>query len=138
MYLLSGFQWRHLETGSFIFQHCEFYFPSAQCLSVYVGLCVLGLVLNYSIILCVQTQDPECLFSFHAGVIQGMDVSSTSHLMATTTLDRESGLSLYTTTHTAQILETHHFCVDLFQTHTLSSSLSQAQSGFLTSLQRKN
>ncbi|XP_029614593.1 cilia- and flagella-associated protein 44 isoform X1 [Salmo trutta] len=34
------------------------------------------------------TQDPECLFSFHAGVIQGMDVSSTSHLMATTTLDR--------------------------------------------------
>ncbi|XP_041693955.1 cilia- and flagella-associated protein 44 isoform X1 [Coregonus clupeaformis] len=34
------------------------------------------------------TQDPECLFSFHAGVIQGMDVSSTSHLMATTALDR--------------------------------------------------
>ncbi|XP_034144335.1 cilia- and flagella-associated protein 44 isoform X2 [Esox lucius] len=34
------------------------------------------------------TQDPECLFSFHAGVIQGMDVSTTSHLMATTALDR--------------------------------------------------
>ncbi|XP_067108345.1 LOW QUALITY PROTEIN: cilia- and flagella-associated protein 44 [Osmerus mordax] len=34
------------------------------------------------------TQEPECLFSFHAGVIQGMDVSTTSHLMATTTLDR--------------------------------------------------
>ncbi|XP_014831211.1 PREDICTED: cilia- and flagella-associated protein 44 [Poecilia mexicana] len=32
--------------------------------------------------------DPECLFSFHAGAIQGMDVSTKSHLMATTTLDR--------------------------------------------------
>ncbi|KAG7258930.1 hypothetical protein CRUP_033857 [Coryphaenoides rupestris] len=37
-----------------------------------------------------QSEDPECLFSCHAGLIQGMDVSSTSHLMATTTLDRES------------------------------------------------
>ncbi|MBN3326680.1 CFA44 protein, partial [Atractosteus spatula] len=34
------------------------------------------------------TQDPECLFSFHSGIIQGMDVSTTSHLMATTALDR--------------------------------------------------
>ncbi|XP_056155837.1 cilia- and flagella-associated protein 44 [Lampris incognitus] len=34
------------------------------------------------------TQDPECLFSFHAGGIQGMDVSRVSHLMATTALDR--------------------------------------------------
>ncbi|KAL0968428.1 hypothetical protein UPYG_G00266720 [Umbra pygmaea] len=34
------------------------------------------------------TQDPECLFSFHAGVIHGLDVSSNSHLMATTALDR--------------------------------------------------
>ncbi|XP_071388965.1 cilia- and flagella-associated protein 44 [Centroberyx affinis] len=33
------------------------------------------------------TQDPECLFSFHAGPIQGMDVSRISHLMATTALD---------------------------------------------------
>ncbi|XP_066534174.1 cilia- and flagella-associated protein 44 isoform X2 [Hoplias malabaricus] len=33
------------------------------------------------------TQDPECLFSFHAGAIEGMDVSSSSHLMATTALD---------------------------------------------------
>ncbi|CAB1323036.1 unnamed protein product [Coregonus sp. 'balchen'] len=41
-----------------------------------------------SFIWFAQTQDPECLFSFHAGVIQGMDVSSTSHLMATTALDR--------------------------------------------------
>ncbi|XP_061589187.1 cilia- and flagella-associated protein 44 [Cololabis saira] len=32
--------------------------------------------------------DPECLFSFHAGPIQGLDVSKKSHLMATTTLDR--------------------------------------------------
>ncbi|XP_070707121.1 cilia- and flagella-associated protein 44 [Pempheris klunzingeri] len=31
--------------------------------------------------------DPECLFSFHAGSIQGLDVSCKSHLMATTTLD---------------------------------------------------
>ncbi|XP_026153925.1 cilia- and flagella-associated protein 44 isoform X2 [Mastacembelus armatus] len=32
--------------------------------------------------------DPECLFSFHAGAIQGLDVSKKSHLMATTALDR--------------------------------------------------
>ncbi|KAK2814871.1 hypothetical protein Q7C36_023137 [Tachysurus vachellii] len=32
--------------------------------------------------------DPECLFSFHAGAIKGMDVSGFSHLMATTALDR--------------------------------------------------
>ncbi|KAM6902317.1 cilia- and flagella-associated protein 44 [Xenentodon cancila] len=32
--------------------------------------------------------DPECLFSFHAGPLQGLDVSQKSHLMATTTLDR--------------------------------------------------
>jgi len=38
---------------------------------------------------CLKSEDPECLFSCHAGLIQGMDVSSTSHLMATTTLDRE-------------------------------------------------
>ncbi|GLD56738.1 cilia- and flagella-associated protein 44-like protein, partial [Lates japonicus] len=34
------------------------------------------------------TPDPECLFSFHAGPIQGLDVSKKSHLMATTALDR--------------------------------------------------
>ncbi|TMS08587.1 cilia- and flagella-associated protein 44 [Larimichthys crocea] len=34
------------------------------------------------------TPDPECLFSFHAGPIQGLDVSRKSHLMATTSLDR--------------------------------------------------
>ncbi|XP_072513801.1 cilia- and flagella-associated protein 44 [Salminus brasiliensis] len=34
------------------------------------------------------TQDPECLFSFHAGAIEDMDVSGSSHLMATTALDR--------------------------------------------------
>ncbi|XP_068191495.1 cilia- and flagella-associated protein 44-like [Antennarius striatus] len=32
--------------------------------------------------------DPERLFSFHAGAIQGLDVSKTSHLMATTATDR--------------------------------------------------
>ncbi|KPP67019.1 cilia- and flagella-associated protein 44-like [Scleropages formosus] len=40
------------------------------------------------------TQDPECLFSFHAGAIQGMDVCSTSHLMATTALDSTSALDM--------------------------------------------
>ncbi|XP_045922375.1 cilia- and flagella-associated protein 44 isoform X1 [Micropterus dolomieu] len=34
------------------------------------------------------TPDPECLFSFHAGAIQGLDVSRKSHLMATVALDR--------------------------------------------------
>ncbi|XP_028274026.1 cilia- and flagella-associated protein 44 [Parambassis ranga] len=34
------------------------------------------------------TPDPECLFSFHAGAIQSLDVSKKSHLMATTALDR--------------------------------------------------
>ncbi|XP_017572667.1 cilia- and flagella-associated protein 44 isoform X3 [Pygocentrus nattereri] len=34
------------------------------------------------------TQDPEHLFSFHAGAIEGMDVCGCSHLMATTALDR--------------------------------------------------
>uniref|UniRef100_A0A8C4X5D1 Cilia and flagella associated protein 44 n=1 Tax=Erpetoichthys calabaricus TaxID=27687 RepID=A0A8C4X5D1_ERPCA len=35
-----------------------------------------------------MTQDPECLFSFHAGNIQGVDVSPSTHLMATTAHDR--------------------------------------------------
>ncbi|KAJ0057635.1 hypothetical protein NL108_011577, partial [Boleophthalmus pectinirostris] len=34
------------------------------------------------------TPDPECLFQFHCGAIQGMDVSRSSHLMATTALGR--------------------------------------------------
>ncbi len=41
----------------------------------------------------LQTQDPECLFSFHAGAIQGMDVSESSHLMATTALDCKEELN---------------------------------------------
>lgn len=41
-------------------------------------------------VFCVQSPDPECLFSFHGGMIQGLDVSKKSHLMATTTLDCES------------------------------------------------
>ncbi|KAI2652935.1 Cilia- and flagella-associated protein 44 [Labeo rohita] len=45
--------------------------------------CIWKLDLSFSNI----TQDPECLFSFHAGAIQGMDVSESSHLMATTALD---------------------------------------------------
>ncbi|XP_041923604.1 cilia- and flagella-associated protein 44 isoform X1 [Alosa sapidissima] len=35
-----------------------------------------------------MTHDPECLFSFHAGLITAMDVSGNSHLMATTAMDR--------------------------------------------------
>ncbi|XP_078415672.1 cilia- and flagella-associated protein 44 [Cetorhinus maximus] len=34
------------------------------------------------------TQDPECLFSFHSGAIQAMDLSPLTYLMATTALDR--------------------------------------------------
>ncbi|XP_028297835.1 cilia- and flagella-associated protein 44-like isoform X7 [Gouania willdenowi] len=34
------------------------------------------------------TPDPECLFTFHAGSIHGLDVCKTSHLMATTAPDR--------------------------------------------------
>ncbi|XP_077441867.1 cilia- and flagella-associated protein 44-like isoform X1 [Vanacampus margaritifer] len=34
------------------------------------------------------TPDPQCLLSFHAGPIKGLDVSKKSHLMATTALDR--------------------------------------------------
>uniref|UniRef100_A0A672S872 Uncharacterized protein n=1 Tax=Sinocyclocheilus grahami TaxID=75366 RepID=A0A672S872_SINGR len=45
--------------------------------------CIWKLDLSFSNI----TQDPECLFSFHAGAILGMDVSESSHLMATTALD---------------------------------------------------
>ncbi|XP_061148876.1 cilia- and flagella-associated protein 44-like isoform X1 [Syngnathus typhle] len=35
-----------------------------------------------------STPDPACLFSFHAGPINGLDVSKKSHLMATTASDR--------------------------------------------------
>ncbi|XP_046733325.1 cilia- and flagella-associated protein 44 isoform X1 [Silurus meridionalis] len=35
-----------------------------------------------------MTLEPECIFSFHAGAIEGMDVSGSTHLMATTALDR--------------------------------------------------
>ncbi|XP_069491898.1 cilia- and flagella-associated protein 44 isoform X2 [Ambystoma mexicanum] len=33
------------------------------------------------------TQDPECLFSFHSGKIEGLDASPSTHLVATTALD---------------------------------------------------
>ncbi|XP_077352722.1 cilia- and flagella-associated protein 44-like [Festucalex cinctus] len=35
-----------------------------------------------------STPDPVCLFSYHAGPINGLDVSKNSYLMATTALDR--------------------------------------------------
>nr|XP_061800171.1 cilia- and flagella-associated protein 44-like [Nerophis lumbriciformis] len=35
-----------------------------------------------------STPDPVCLFSYHAGAINGLDVSKSSHLMATTSQDR--------------------------------------------------
>lgn len=44
-------------------------------------------------VLFVQTPDPECLFTFHAGPIRGLDVSRKSHLMATTAADCESHIS---------------------------------------------
>ncbi|XP_037691493.1 cilia- and flagella-associated protein 44 isoform X2 [Choloepus didactylus] len=34
-----------------------------------------------------QTQDPECLFSFHSGAIQALAVSPLTYIMATTALD---------------------------------------------------
>ncbi|OWK00418.1 hypothetical protein Celaphus_00019588, partial [Cervus elaphus hippelaphus] len=34
-----------------------------------------------------QTQDPECLFSFHSGAIEALAVSPVTYLMATTGLD---------------------------------------------------
>ncbi|KAM4046708.1 cilia- and flagella-associated protein 44 isoform 2-T2 [Anomaloglossus baeobatrachus] len=34
------------------------------------------------------TQDPECLYSFHAGKINALDASPSTYLMATTSLDR--------------------------------------------------
>ncbi|KAM8976941.1 cilia- and flagella-associated protein 44 [Pelodytes ibericus] len=34
------------------------------------------------------TQDPECLFSFHGGNITALDASPSTHLMASTSLDR--------------------------------------------------
>ncbi|XP_019404351.1 PREDICTED: cilia- and flagella-associated protein 44 isoform X2 [Crocodylus porosus] len=34
------------------------------------------------------THDPECLFTFHSGKIEAMDVSPVTYLMATTALDR--------------------------------------------------
>ncbi|XP_075448975.1 cilia- and flagella-associated protein 44 isoform X2 [Ascaphus truei] len=34
------------------------------------------------------TQEPECLFSFHSGKIKALDASSSTYLMATTSLDR--------------------------------------------------
>ena len=37
--------------------------------------------------LCYQTQDPECLFSFHSGAIEALAVSPVTYLMATTGLD---------------------------------------------------
>lgn len=52
-----------------------------------------------SVCVCLQTLDPECLFSFHAGAIEGMDVSGFSHLMATTAFDRKTHYT-YTRTET--------------------------------------
>ncbi|TRY65681.1 hypothetical protein DNTS_005533 [Danionella cerebrum] len=45
--------------------------------------CIWKLDLSFSNI----TQDPECVSSFHAGVVQGLDVCESAHLMATTAPD---------------------------------------------------
>lgn len=70
---------------AYILQHIGNYYKllpnnkELSSLSLATGFCRL----------CEQTPDPECLFSYHAGAIQGLDVSWKSHLMATTALDRE-------------------------------------------------
>ncbi|KAM9841110.1 cilia- and flagella-associated protein 44 [Aulostomus maculatus] len=43
--------------------------------------------LPHSCFWLAQAADPECLLAFHAGAIQGLDVSGESDLMATTALD---------------------------------------------------
>ncbi|XP_055369540.1 cilia- and flagella-associated protein 44 isoform X2 [Betta splendens] len=47
-----------------------------------------GAIWKLDLSFSLQASGPECLFSFHAGAIRGLDVSKNSHLMATTTLDR--------------------------------------------------
>ncbi|KAM7369353.1 hypothetical protein PAMP_013627 [Pampus punctatissimus] len=47
-----------------------------------------GAIWKMDLSLSYTSPDPECLFYFHAGAIQGLDVSRKSHLMATTALDR--------------------------------------------------
>ncbi|XP_054613541.1 cilia- and flagella-associated protein 44-like [Dunckerocampus dactyliophorus] len=47
-----------------------------------------GIIWKVDLSFTYSTPDPECLFSFHAGAIKGLDVSKKSHLMATTALDR--------------------------------------------------
>ncbi|KAG7498622.1 cilia-and flagella-associated 44 [Solea senegalensis] len=102
----SGFQRSNLETGSVVHQHGKF--PTLT-LTLYYTLDTKGSegpsynlttkTWNYPFkLLCfhvfivlsgsAQTPDPECLFSFHAGAIKGLDVSQKSHLMATTAPDR--------------------------------------------------
>lgn len=62
---------------------------------------------------CSQTQDPECLFSFHSGAIEGLAVSPLTYLMATTALDCKHELlpiplcACYTFMHV-------HVCVYMF------------------------
>lgn len=61
---------------------------------------------------CSQTQDPECLFSFHSGGIEGLAVSPLTYLMATTALDCKHELPpilcvCYTCMHV-------HVCVYMF------------------------
>lgn len=67
--------------------------------------------LMYVYVLCVQTPDPECLFTFHAGPIKGLDVSRKSHLMATTALDRESYTFVYLNTYIRTYAHYNRHCV---------------------------
>ncbi|XP_036972430.1 cilia- and flagella-associated protein 44 [Acanthopagrus latus] len=46
-----------------------------------------GAIWKLDLSLTYTTPDPECLFTFHAGPIRGLDVSRKSHLMATTAAD---------------------------------------------------
>ncbi|XP_038130668.1 cilia- and flagella-associated protein 44 [Cyprinodon tularosa] len=61
---------------------------SAQLDSIYFAQDSNGAIWKLDLSFSATAADPECLFSFHSGAIQGLDVSKKSHLMATTTLDR--------------------------------------------------
>ncbi|KAM4720112.1 cilia- and flagella-associated protein 44 isoform 2-T2 [Anableps anableps] len=51
--------------------------------------------------------DPECLFSFHAGAIQGLEVSKKSHLMVTTSQDRS--VRVFDFVANREIITTHFY-----------------------------
>lgn len=57
------------------------------CLKLALLLYLILYLISGMLFVCSQTQDPECLFSFHSGAIEGLAVSPLTYLMATTALD---------------------------------------------------